>query len=184
MSSIWGHVDGFAIAMFALAWLIADSEKIKRKEFWSGLCLGMAIALIAHYMIPAIIFICVIACRWKEKEKLYGMIVTMSVVAVAASLSGVLCGYDFGQCVIRLFTWDLSMWIYYPAVLLLLALCMVNRRWMLPTVALQMTFILQYGQFLYEQSIVPKVVIVVGIVAAMLLSAYAYAGQKKVIKSN
>lgn len=185
VSSIWGHVDGFAIAMFALVWLIADSEKIKRKEFWSGLCLGMAIALIAHYMIPAIIFICVIACRWKEKKKLYGMIVAMALVAVMASLSGVLCGYDFGQCVIRLFTWDLSMWIYYPVVLLLLVLCMVNRRWMLPTVALQMTFILQYGQFLYEQIIVPDMVIGMGIVIAVLLSVYAYIFQRdNLVKSN
>ena len=174
VSSIWGHVDGFVIAMFALAWLIADSEKIKRKELWCGLCLGMAIALIAHYMIPAVIFICVMAYRWKDKKKLYGMIVAMVVVAVATSLSGVLCGYDLGQCVIRLFTWDMSMWIYYPAVLLLLVLCMVNRRWMPPTVALQMTFILQYGQFLYDQVIVPDMVIVVGIVITVLLSVKGF----------
>ena len=174
VSSIWGHVDGFAIAMLALVWLIADSEKIRRKELWCGLCLGMVVALIAHYMIPAVIFICIIAYRWKDKKKLYGMIAAMALVAVAASLSGVLCGYDFGQCVIRLFTWDMSMWIYYPAVLLLLALCVINRRWMLPAVVLQLTFILQYGQFLYDQAIVPDMAIVVGIVITVLLSVKGF----------
>ena len=160
--------------MLALVWLIADSEKIKRKELWCGLCLGMAVALIAHYMIPAVIFICIIAYRWKDKKKLYGMIASMAIVAVMASLSGMLCGYDLGQCVIRLFTWDMSMWIYYPAVLLLLALCVINRRWMLPAVVLQLTFILQYGQFLYDQTIVPDMAIVVGIVITVLLSVKGF----------
>lgn len=185
VSSIWGHVDGFAIAMLALVWLIADSEKIRRQELWCGLCLGMVVALIAHYMIPAVIFICIIAYRWKDKKKLYGMIASMIIVAVMASLSGMLCGYDLGQCLIRLFTWDMSMWIYYPAVLLLLALCVINRRWMLPAVVLQLTFILQYGQFLYDQAIVPDMAIVVGIVATVLLGVYVYIFRRgNLVKKN
>lgn len=180
VSSMWGHVDSLSIALLVSAWLVADKETLRGGAVYSGICIGAAVAFISHYLIPALVLVCVIGKKWNNKEKLHKMILVGIVSMLVLSLAGLLCGYTLGQCILRLFTWNIqSVWVYYPIMLLLLVLCVNDMKWMFPTIVLQMLFLLGYGQFLYEQLLVPPVVIIMGGFIVLLLSGYVYKARNK-----
>jgi len=178
VSSIWGHVDGLVIALFALAWLAAQSKVIKKKELCCGMCLGMASGLLGHYFVVAgmaAYFVCKKQLCEKNIPRAYGkMMLSLLTTMFIVSLSGLACGYTVTQCLIRLFTWNIqSVWVYYPVMLLVLILCLADKVWMLPAIALEMVLLLAYGQFLYDQILVSYGVLWFGCVVTAILGGYA-----------
>ena len=114
-----------------------------------------------------------------KKTSVFAIVVSLMLAFLAIAMIVVSVSVDYFSTVMNMSLLTLG------TILLLLALCVINGRWMLPAVVLQLTFILQYGQFLYDQTIVPDMVIGMGIVIAVLLSVYAYIFQRdNLVKSN
>jgi len=164
-SGIWGHVDSLCIFLAAAGWLLWKKGRILS----TALCWGISSAVLAYYL-PYIALLILLAgyFSWKKGEKSSikkaGTVLLLTVcVCVLLNFTGLLIGYSPLQCLVHISLLRVSgSYAIYPIIVFLFIMCFAETKWMLPFLILQLTVILDWGQFLYEEPLAPASLIVPG----------------------
>ena len=82
------------------------------------------------------------------------------IVLFLCGLSGILCEYSFGQSIFKfLDSWkNVGGWVIYPVLVFALFACFCDQRWIPIWMLLELAVALDWGEFLYNQPILPYTV--------------------------
>lgn len=159
-SSFWAHPDGISVGLMAGAYMLYMREK----HISAGAAAGIACGLLGHYVIALSLIWTVLELFCRE-EKVIGergkkFKNACVVVMVVSGMTGMLMGYSYMKCIYKLLCfWRYpETWMLYPLLVLVLVLCFQNRKWIPVWVILEMAAILDWGEFLYEQPVLPHAV--------------------------
>lgn len=157
-SSIWAHLDNIAIALLAAGYLLYG----RKQKIPAGILAGLACGLLAHYLIWILIAAACVLIFFRKKpeetKRIRGSVFACLAVMLCSSLSGLLCGYSLWQSVAKLFGFwkDAGTWMCCPAILFVLILSFLDKRWIPASVLLEMAVVLDWGQFLYDRPVLPE----------------------------
>lgn len=171
-SGIWAHVDSFCIFFLLLGYVFWKKER----KFYASIMWGIGTAILTEYMllvwiILATLFVIDKTLTQTMKIKAFLMhIFFILFMAIGLNMTGVFAGYTLRQCFTRMnFLKMTGTYELYPIIFVFLVLLFANIRYMLPLMLLEVTVILDWGQYLYESPVTPAGLIPWGYAGSIIL---------------
>lgn len=164
-SSLWAHLDSIAIGLLLGACFLY----VHGKEIAAGVLAGMACGLLTYYavwLLVAIVAVTVIRRKKnaekteirRKRQKYFGS--SFIIVFLVSSLTGTLCGYNILQSISKFFgAWaNPGGGVLYPLLVFVLLMCFYDQRWFPAWLLLELAVVLDWGEFLYGQPVLPHIV--------------------------
>ncbi len=175
-SPVWAHLDSISAGLLGAACLL----RRRKKDILAGIAAGTACGLLAHYVVVLSFVLCLLPLADRKREgtaerqrQLKRFSSACGMTMIMSCLTGLLCGYNISQCIYKLFYfWQApGTWMLYPLLILALTACFRDKRWIPVWVLMETAVILDWGEFLYEQPVLPHIIYILFYLAAGVLAA-------------
>lgn len=162
-SVLWGHLDSISVGLLMGAYLLY----VREKRISAGILAGLSCGLLIYYAVwLAVAGLAVKIIVGKKgrmdngKKRSKYAVNSFIIVLFLCGLSGILCEYSFGQSIFKfLDSWkNVGGWVIYPVLVFALFACFCDQRWIPIWMLLELAVALDWGEFLYNQPILPYTV--------------------------
>lgn len=162
-SSLWAHLDSISVGLMFGSYYLC----VKGKREVAGGMAGLACAFLTYYTLWLFLAVLVALILPGKKEKIRDekkswqhFAISFMLIFLLSSLTGMFYGNSMLQSISKfLYSWaDIGGWVLYPLLVFGLLLCLYSQRWIPVWILLELAVVLDWGEFLYRQMILPHAV--------------------------